>query len=61
MMSDVTIVPSKQENYSNTVLESLACGTPVVAFSIGGMPDLILTEKNGWLAEFGDVMACIMV
>lgn len=48
---DVVVAPSVQENFSNTVLESLSCGTPVVAFDIGGMPDLIDHQINGYLAE----------
>jgi glycosyltransferase involved in cell wall biosynthesis len=39
------------ENLANTVLESLACGTPVTAFAIGGMPDMIDHEVNGYLAS----------
>ena len=31
-------------------MESLSCGTPVVAFNVGGMRDLILHKKNGYLA-----------
>jgi glycosyltransferase involved in cell wall biosynthesis len=49
--ADVVVAPSVQENLSNTVLESLACGTPVVAFHIGGMPDLIDHQENGYLAK----------
>jgi len=48
---DVLVAPSVQENLSNTVMESLACGTPVVAFNIGGMPDMIRHKSNGYLAE----------
>lgn len=49
--ADVTVAPSMQENLSNTVMESLACGTPVVAFNIGGMPDLIDHQQSGYLAQ----------
>jgi glycosyltransferase involved in cell wall biosynthesis len=49
--ADVLVAPSMQENLSNTVMESLACGTPVVAFNIGGMPDMIRHKGNGYLAE----------
>lgn len=48
---DVMVAPSVQENLSNSVMESLACGTPVVAFDIGGMPDMIRHRSNGWLAQ----------
>jgi glycosyltransferase involved in cell wall biosynthesis len=49
--ADVFVAPSTQENLSNTVMEALSCGTPVVAFSIGGMPDMIEHMRNGYLAE----------
>lgn len=49
--ADVLVAPSMQENLSNTVMESLACGTPVVAFNIGGMPDMIDHQINGYLAK----------
>ena len=49
--ADVMVVPSLQENLSNIILESMACGTPVVAFRIGGNPDMIDHEHNGYLAE----------
>jgi glycosyltransferase involved in cell wall biosynthesis len=48
--ADVVVAPSMQENLSNTVMESLSCGTPVVAFNIGGMPDMIDHQINGYLA-----------
>lgn len=51
---DVMIVPSLQENLSNAIMESLACGTPVVAFSIGGNSDLIDHKINGYLANSFD-------
>lgn len=48
--SDCFVAPSLQENLANTVVESLACGTPVVAFQIGGMTDLIIHNTTGYLA-----------
>lgn len=49
--ADVMVVPSLQENLSNTIMESMACGTPVVGFNTGGNSDLIEHEKNGYLAD----------
>lgn len=55
--ADVFAAPSRVENLANTVLESLACGTPVVAFDIGGMPDAIDHKSNGYLAAPFDTAA----
>jgi len=49
--ADVFVAPSVQDNLPNTVMEALACGTPCVAFQIGGMPDLIEHKQNGYLAH----------
>lgn len=48
--ADVFVAPSEQDNLPNTVMESLACGTPAAAFRIGGMPDLIDSHESGYLA-----------
>ncbi len=47
----VMVVPSLQENLSNAIMEALACGTPVVAFDVGGNGDLIDHQRNGYLAR----------
>ncbi|MBQ1649093.1 MAG: glycosyltransferase, partial [Bacteroidales bacterium] len=52
--ADVTVVPSLSENLSCTIMESMACGTPVVAFAIGGNADLIDHQVNGYLAHEKD-------
>lgn len=49
--ADLMIVPSRQDNLPNTVLEAIRCGTPVVAFNIGGIPDMIKHKYNGYLAK----------
>jgi len=46
---DVIVVPSLQENLSNTIMESLSCANPVVAFDIGGNSDMIEHKINGYL------------
>jgi glycosyltransferase involved in cell wall biosynthesis len=49
---DLFWCPSLQDNLPNTVLESISCGTPVLAFNIGGMPDMIIDEGNGFLVSY---------
>ena len=49
--ADVTIVPSRSENFPNSIIESFSCGTPCVAFNIGGIPEIIDHKKNGYLAK----------
>ncbi len=49
--ADVFLLPSLQDNLPNTVMESMACQTPVVGFRIGGVPEMIVHEKTGFLAE----------
>ncbi len=54
-LADVFVIPSRQDNLPNTVLESMACGTPVVGFEVGGIPDMVRPGETGWLAEPEDV------
>lgn len=50
-MADVFVLPSEREGVPMAILESLACGTPVVANSIGGIPNILKNGKNGILLE----------
>ncbi len=50
--ADVFVLPSLEDNLPNTVMESLACGTPVVAFKIGGIPEMIAHKVNGYLSDY---------
>jgi glycosyltransferase involved in cell wall biosynthesis len=50
--ADVFITASLEDNLPNTVMESLACATPVVAFKTGGIPDMVRHLENGYLAEY---------
>ena len=51
-VADMFALPSLQDNLPNTVMESLSCGTPVVAFNIGGIPEMIDHQTNGYLATY---------
>jgi glycosyltransferase involved in cell wall biosynthesis len=52
--SDVFLAPSLADNLPTTVMESMCCGTPVVGFDVGGIPDLIQHKENGYLAKYQD-------
>ena len=49
--ADVAVVPSLEEAFGKTVVEAMACGSPVVAFDIGGPRDIITHLHDGYLAE----------
>ena len=48
---DLFISPSTADNYPNTLLEAVCCGTPCVCFDIGGMGDIVVTGQTGYLAR----------
>ncbi|MBW1728369.1 MAG: glycosyltransferase [Deltaproteobacteria bacterium] len=58
-LADVTIIPSLEDNLPNIVLESMACGTPVVGFDVGGIPDMVEHQVNGYLALVGETKGLI--
>ncbi len=52
--ADLLVVPSLEDNLPNTIMESLSCGTPVVAFNTGGIPEMVSHLKTGYLAKLKD-------
>lgn len=49
--ADVMIIPSREEAFGQTALEAISCGTPAVAFRVGGLVDTICHKENGYLAQ----------
>lgn len=52
--ADFFVIPSLEDNLPNTVLESMASGTPVIGFKTGGIAEMIDDGLNGWLASAED-------
>ena len=53
---DLYVTPSLQDNLPNTIVESMACGVPCVGFRVGGIPEMIDHEKNGYVARYKDAV-----
>lgn len=55
--ADIFIIPSLEDNLPNTVLEAMACGTPVLGSAVGGIPDMIRPGVTGMLVPPRDIKA----
>ena len=53
--ADVFIHAAKAEAFGKTIAEAMACGTPVVATAVGGIPELIDDGETGYLVPQGDI------
>ncbi|MBQ5460888.1 MAG: glycosyltransferase family 4 protein [Bacteroidaceae bacterium] len=49
---DAYVTPSLQDNLPNTIVEALACGVPCVGFQVGGIPEMIDHQQNGYVADY---------
>ena len=52
--ADVFVLPSLEDNLPNTIMEAMACGVPCVGFHVGGIPEMITHQVNGYVAKERD-------
>jgi len=49
--ADILLHPAQIDNLPNTVAESMSCGTPILAFNTGGLSEMVISDKSGWLVD----------
>lgn len=53
--ADLFLIPSQSESFGLSALEAMACEIPVIASSVGGLPELVIHGETGYISEIGDI------
>ena len=54
-VADLFIMPSEKESFGLAALEAMACEVPVVSTNTGGLPELMIDGKTGYMSDVGDI------
>ena len=54
-VADLFLMPSEKESFGLAALEAMACEVPVISSNTGGLPELMIDGKTGYMCEVGDV------
>ena len=54
-VADLFLMPSEKESFGLAALEAMACEVPVISSNAGGLPELNIQGKTGFLSEIGDI------
>lgn len=55
-ISDLFLLPSQNESFGLSALEAMACGVPVISTNAGGLPEINIHDKTGFLSDVGDIL-----
>jgi glycosyltransferase involved in cell wall biosynthesis len=54
-VSDLFLIPSEKESFGLAALEAIACEVPVISSNTGGLPELMIDGKTGYICDVGDI------